>query len=116
MREQDIAPWALMLLIILMVIYGFVVDARSHEAPSGWSYPTWCCSGKDCNRIPADRVKEGPDGYRVTLLPGDHDFITKPTSFLVPYKVAKPSPDGEAHICITQDLKLLCFFVGSHGS
>lgn len=86
--------------------------ARAHEAPSGWVYPLQCCSNRDCTEIPASRVKEAPDGYHVTLVPGDHDFIKAQTSFLVPYQSAKSAPDGAYHICISPDLRVLCFFAG----
>lgn len=85
-------------------------EARAHEAPSGWSYPFFCCSNRDCARIPAGRVKTGPDGYRVVLQPGDHEFVKDTTAFLIPYANAKDSPDNEYHLCITASMQVLCFF------
>ena len=89
--------------------------ARAHEAPSGWSYPAVCCSQRDCNMIPASRVSEGPEGYRVVLLPGDHEMVKAGASFLIPYSVAKQSPDGEFHICILPSGSVICFFVPPRG-
>lgn len=89
-------------------------SAFAHEAPTGWRYPYACCSDRDCNMIDADRVREGPDGYEVTLLPGDHDFVKdSPVSYLIPYERTKDSPDGAFHICISPSLKLICFFAGA---
>lgn len=103
--------------IVVAVLYAgwiFVGPARAHEAPSGWVYPAVCCSNRDCNMVKADRVKEGPDGYEVTLLPGDHDFVkTKPVSYVIPYDKVKDSPDGAYHICINPALTMLCFFAGA---
>lgn len=90
-----------------------VERARGHDAPSGWSYPPMCCSNRDCTEIPAERVKEGPEGYRVTLFPGDHAFVKTQTSFLIPYSEARPSPDGVYHICINEAMRMLCFFAGA---
>jgi len=87
--------------------------AWPHEAPTGWMYPMECCSNRDCSEIPSDRVKEGPEGYRVTLLPGDHDFVKAPVSHLIPYAITKPSPDGLYHICLLPSGGFICFFAGA---
>ena len=112
------------MLVILLV----TLEARSHQAPSGWSYPLSCCSGTDCNQIPASRVETRPDGYHVNVVPGDHDFITRATLFVIPYddETVKPSPDGKYHLCISQvyrgemgdtaPSRVLCFFVPSPGA
>ena len=95
--------------------------AGAHEAiptaakPLGWAYPVSCCSGIDCGEIPARTVTEGPDGYRVHLEPGDHQFVKESVTYLVPYETVKPSPDGMYHICINLEMKLLCFFAGARG-
>ena len=94
-----------------MLLFGS--EVWGHEAPSGWAYPLQCCSNRDCAEIPASRVKEGPEGYRVTLVPGDHEFVKAQTSWLVPYAEAKNSPDGAYHICISPSMKMLCFFAGA---
>lgn len=101
--------------------YLAVGPAMPHDAlptaakPLGWSYPVSCCSGYDCGEIPASAVSEGPDGYRVHLEPGDHQFVTEAITFLIPYGIVKDSPDGAYHICISAQMKLLCFFAGSKG-
>lgn len=93
-----------------------VGDAQAHKAPSGWKYPAACCSNRDCGEIPATAVKEGPHGFEVTILPGQHDMVKeKPVRFLIPYGKEKPSPDGLNHICLSPALKMLCFFTGSRG-
>lgn len=97
----------------LWLLYPSPADA--HQAPSGWSYPYLCCSDRDCTEVKAERVKEGPEGYRVTLLPGDHAFVKAQVSFLIPYSEIKFSPDGEYHLCINERLEVLCFFAGARG-
>lgn len=102
-------------------IAALVTPALSHEAPAtvamplGWSYPAICCSNRDCAPIPDSAVKTGPDGYRVTLMPGDHPFVDTQVSYLIPYKEAKDSPDGIHHICLNPDGKMLCFFSPPRG-
>ena len=89
---------------------------HAHKAPSGWSYPVQCCSGIDCNEIPASTVKETPHGYQVTLKPRDHVMVNAPFSTVVPYAAARPAPDGAYHICLSPALKVLCFFAGPRGA
>ena len=103
-------------------------DAWPHQAiptasqPLGWAYPLNCCSGQDCAAIPASRVSTMPDGYHIEVGPGDHQFVTRPTLFIVAYndRKVKPSPDGEFHLCISREYRgtsgdvtpsrLICFF------
>jgi hypothetical protein len=89
---------------------------HAHQAPSGWSYPVRCCSGIDCGEIPASAVKEPPQGYRITLKPGDHVMVKAPFETTVPYAAAKPARDGAYHICLSPALKVLCFFAGPRGA
>ena len=35
----------------LAVMLGTGVGAQAHEAPTGWSYSTACCSGVDCGQL-----------------------------------------------------------------
>lgn len=121
-REQEAANRRFLIILWLMsaiavgcFIGALVTGARAHEAPSGWKYPLECCSNRDCTEVPASRVSEGPQGYRVTLLPGDHDFITAAASYLIPYASTKPSPDGVFHICILPNMSWICFFAGARG-
>lgn len=91
--------------------------AAAHQAPSGMEYDPWCCSGKDCAPIPARDVRTAPEGFVVTLQPGDHPMVTEPQRFVVPYGQEKPSTDGGYHICLypTQDA-LRCFYAPGMGS
>ncbi|MER9895676.1 hypothetical protein NKJ40_27075 [Mesorhizobium sp. M0119] len=54
--------------------------ADAHEAANRWTYPFACCKGDpedgDCQRIPYAAVKTRPNGFVVTLYPGDHHRIT----------------------------------------
>ena len=97
--------------------------AWAHQSPLGWEYPTRCCWGPahgrtgDCAMIDAKTVQERPDGYHVTLRPGDHPLVTRETiSFVIPYAEAETAPDGGYHIClIPSTLKKRCFFAGARG-
>ena len=91
--------------------------ASAHQAPSGWTYPLACCSNRDCTRIADDRVRITPDGYVVSLQPGDHDFVPEAAvTFPIPFDDAQHAPDGEYHICIDEQMNLLCFFAGAVGA
>lgn len=117
MRDDPI-EW-LFAIALAALAFGLIVwpgPLRAHEAPSGWAYPAQCCSNRDCTEVPASRVTEGPEGYRVVLVPGDHAFVKAQVSFLIPYDQAKPSPDGVYHICINEAMKMLCFFAGAKGA
>lgn len=47
-------------------LVAFCAGARAHQAPSGWAYPTACCSEADCYPIGEDEVVPLPAGaYRV---------------------------------------------------
>lgn len=109
----QIVIWLMSLAGVAALVLALATGAKAHEAPLGWSYPLECCHNRDCAEIPSDRVKEGPGGYRVTLLPGDHDFVTAPVSHLIPYGIAKPSPDGLYHICLLPNGAFICFFAGA---
>src|ERR1043165_5778655 len=96
------------------------VNAYAHKAPLGWDYPTSCCSGKDCSPLDARYVREGPDGYIVDIPKGAHPMLTD-MGFrqTIAYKVARDSPDGQYHICLSPSVdpgrghRLYCFFAGS---
>ncbi len=81
--------------------------ALGHEAPSGWSYDPYCCNGDsktgDCEMIPSRTVTIVPGGYRVTLNPGDHRYITHAHIFNLPQQKTMRSPDGAYHLCLFPD-------------
>lgn len=97
------------------------ISARAHDAPSGIPYPARCCwspeaapAGRpgDCDEIPTKAVKVGPEGYIVTLSPGDHPMVKAPLRVVVPYEKAEPAQDGMYHICFAYDMSVRCFFAG----
>ena len=92
------------ILLAVMVIVPFT-KAKSHEAPTGWSYPVECCSAVDCFPVKSDVIKDVTGGFLVTT---NNDTIPSQS-----YKV-KDSPDGLYHLC-TQGGKptgrTLCIFV-----
>jgi hypothetical protein len=120
---------AICAVVFLAAAFILLVPARAHQAMQtaaaalGWEYPIRCCWGPangrtgDCAMIDDKTVREGPNGYEVTLNPGDHPLVTKETvSFTVPYADAQDAPDGAYHICLVPStLKQRCFFAGSRG-
>ncbi len=103
-----------------LALLALVSGAGAHQAMSGWSYPVACCSGHDCAEIAAEAVKESAGGYVVTVRPGTHPMWRadrpEPLVVRIPYREAKPSPDGRWHICINGAGDLLCFFAALGGS
>jgi len=82
-----------------------VPPARSHDAPTGWSYPFSCCSNYDCRHVDSGAVSERPEGY-----------VIEKTGEVVRYTDArlKDSPDGEFHWCSVggaPDSRTICLFV-----
>jgi hypothetical protein len=116
-RYRFIAVSASLLVLIYVIgMVAFAVAARAHEAPTGWKYPYLCCSNRDCGMLPTGAVREGPNGFQVTILPGQHDMVKDhAVQFLIPYGQERIAPDGADHICISPDLKMLCFFTGGRG-
>jgi len=123
---DHVARWTLYLIASLVVV-GMTTAlwmsfAQAHEADSGWRYPTRCCwspetapAGRigDCDEIPNEAVKTGPDGYVVTLEPGDHPMVKERITFTFPYDKTEPAPDGLYHVCFDTMMKPRCFFAGA---
>lgn len=77
--------------------------ARAHDAPQGWSYSAYCCSGRDCAEAHDGAVIITRDGYAVVIQPGEHPMVTQRVfKALVPFDAPNiyPSPDGRFHVCI----------------
>lgn len=90
--------------------------ARAHSF-----YDPWCCRGEvDCQPIRTEAVQITAKGYLVTLRPQDHTMLVNekaPRTYLVPFREAKPSPDGGYHACIYPGPDhLRCFYAPPHGS
>lgn len=84
----------------LLIIVGALCagHAKAHSF-----YPWECCAGYDCAPVKAERVKEGEGGFTFTILPGEHPMAKdwkEARQFFIPYREARPSPDGEYHLCI----------------
>lgn len=77
----------------------------AHDAKSGWSYPTSCCSDYDCREVSASLISERSDGYRV-------EATGETMSFSDPR--VRTSPDGVFHWCSVggrDDGRTICLFV-----
>ena len=90
--------------LLACVLIAFAPGALAHDAASGWAYDPFCCNGDsetgDCQMIPSKSVKMTPNGYRVTLVPGDHRLVTRYHVFLLPLTKAMHSGDGDYHLCL----------------
>lgn len=110
--------WLLASIGIAAMVGVMITAANAHDAPMGWSYSVACCSGYDCDELPEGTVRETPNGYEITLQPGQHPMVTdKPFHAVVPYdsKKLRDAPDGRYHACILRTGTLVCLYVGSRG-
>ena len=112
------------MLIRIVIVASFVLylvfvisQAHAHQAISGWTYPTSCCSNNDCQQIPESAVEITSGGYIVTLSPGQHKQIKKKTwTFTIPMNKARTPPDGYYHICLGGEIldaetpRVICFY------
>jgi hypothetical protein len=83
--------------------------ALAHSAPSGWTYPQYCCANHDCREVAHDAISERPQGYVIRM-----------TGEVVPYRDGrlKNSPDGEYHWCSAGGAdtgRTICLFVPPRG-
>jgi hypothetical protein len=63
-----------------------------HEAPSGWQYPSDCCSGRDCREVPCEQITRLNTVYR---------YRTSASIYLdFPENKHRYSGDGRCHVCI----------------
>ncbi len=80
-------------LAVLAVVVLAVSVAMAHDAPSGWRYPTICCSpGDDCNPVHTHEIEVTQQGYYIPAL-----------DRTVPFDAANSSPDGDYHYCTRDD-------------
>lgn len=94
-------------------------SARGHSWYSGI-----CCSDQDCAPVARDRVVWTPQGWRVTLGPGDHLMSDVPFSEVVPFDAVLPSEDGDFHACVRPSVspamatgaRLICLYVPDVGA
>lgn len=104
---------AFALLYVAAVAFFLSRPALAHNAPSGWTYDTTCCSGIDCAPIAKDRVKITDEGFVIEVGPGDHPLIEVPSIYLFPFNDERVrfSPDGTYHLCVSAyDQRGLCLY------
>lgn len=77
--------------------------AASHEAVTGWTYPTYCCGEGDCDY--AKSATRNPDGSLTVTT--KHGTATFPADFKY-----EPSPDGLIHACFTPH-RLYCLYLAT---
>lgn len=65
-------------------------------------YSIACCSGYDCQPIPAEAVTFDRDTltYTVTLTPETHAMVRAPKTWTVPRERLRASEDGGWHACV----------------
>lgn len=112
--------WAI---LIALAIWGAALwgcgMAPAHEAPSGWQYPSSCCSDQDCYRIDESEVRPAQGGgYRLVRTgevfrePGAPGVTPSDRTF-------RWSGDGEFHRCSPEgkpaDATSLCLLVPRPG-
>lgn len=94
--------WAVPVLIVCGLL-GPLPSARAHEAASGWTYPSHCCSDFDCYEIDAKELEPVKGGWR----------IRASGEFWSTNRVNR-SPDGRYHRCSAQgrrEGRTICLWV-----
>lgn len=91
--------------LVAIMITASINPAYAHSAPSGWMYPTSCCSNQDCEAVHGNGILEGPLGY-----------VVQDTGEIIGYMDVriKESPDGEFHLCRAKKQppsRTICLFV-----
>ncbi|MQW89491.1 hypothetical protein [Sinorhizobium saheli] len=91
--------------LFFLFFAGLSTTAFAHDAPSGWQYPTACCSNLDCRQVAGTAISERPQGY-----------IVNATGEVLPYADSRVriSPDGAYHWCSAAGKaygKTICLFV-----
>lgn len=98
-----------MLALLFVAAVLLAGDARSHDAPTGWSYPLQCCSLQDCRPVPSDWIDESGGDFRI--VPTDeHIAMSDPR--------IKQSKDENWHWCSvagSDDSRTICLFVPDRG-
>jgi hypothetical protein len=85
-------------------------------------YSAYCCSDQDCVPIPASAVEVIPTGWRVTLHPGQHPFVTETVvqEFTHPGtggNEAFLSEDEDYHACkLAFSSRIRCFYAPLGGA
>ena len=98
----------------LFLLTGIATPALGHG-----HYDPTCCSDRDCAPVSAGTFEATPEGYRVTLRPGDHPLVTQTMTKVFPYDSPKirDSFDGAYHACISPAQPVFfCIYVPSAGS
>lgn len=108
---RSLPAWLMMILAL---------PAYAHDAATGWSYDAFCCNGDhasgDCQTIPSKSVRVTPNGYEITVGPGDHRLVTRRHDFKLPQSDARRSQDEEYHLCLFPDEDTLrCFYAPDMG-
>ncbi|MCA3634259.1 MAG: hypothetical protein INF18_00890 [Methylobacterium sp.] len=75
----------------MRIILAVLALASAIAAPRAHSfYPYECCSEVDCFPVPVPRteIERAPDGW-----------LLKKERITIPFEDARPSPDGQFHLC-----------------
>jgi hypothetical protein len=101
--------------ILVVVASAFPSSLFAHEALTGWKYEAFCCNGNehngDCQMISTKNVRVTPQGYDISLRPGEHRLVTRRHDFSVPQSQTRRSGDEEYHLCLYPDEDTLrCFY------
>ena len=94
-------------LVLLAAQVPIAARAVAHDAPSGWTYPSSCCSGHDCYPVSGPALETAADGYHI-----------KATGEVIPFtsRRIKPSGDGSYHRCSwggDVNSSTICLFIPS---
>lgn len=104
MDTRPLAIFGIIIAILLALAFYDAERVKAHEALSGWSYPSECCSTMDCRQVPDGFVERITGGYEIST-----------THEKLPYNDPriKNSPDGKWHWCSvagSDSTETICLF------
>jgi len=113
-------------LYALSLAAGLAFSAAVQVAHSHSFYDAACCHDRDCYPIDNPRVDVRPDGYFVTLSPGDHPLVTRTVTRLFRFsdmdpgnnnvepREARQSQDENFHACMVGGV-IFCLYAPLQG-
>lgn len=113
-RRLWIALWVAAGLSYAAFTAAMLGPAWAHTTPTGMSFATWCCNGRDCQEIPKSAVEiDTQTGIvKVTLKPGDHPTVTQPHEYEFKYSEVRWSTDGLYYACLyPTEFTLRCLYL-----
>lgn len=98
-RRLRLAGHALRAAAVTALAVAATLALTGEARPHSW-YDADCCDTRDCAPVPAARIVPEGDGWRVTILPGQHPLATAPVEVVLRGSAVRLSQDHQPHACV----------------